>query len=76
MYGVPAKQVKDGHVITYTSVAENNQTAVHLTRKLAINLLLLDPKYYPPLRDLYQNIRAADEQQIVLEPTSARAAAN
>lgn len=73
VYSVPAKQVKDGHVITYTSLAENNQTAVHLTRKLAINLLLLDPKYYPPLRDLYQNIRAADEQQIVLEPASAKA---
>ena len=73
VFSVPARQVKDGHTITYSSVAENNQTAVHLTRKLAINSELLDPRYYPPLRDLYQNIRAADEQQIVLEPSNARA---
>jgi hypothetical protein len=69
----PSAITKDGHVITYECKVENNKTSLHLSRKLAVNLLMLDAKYYLSLRDFFQNIRAGDEQQIVLEPSPSAA---
>lgn len=68
---VPTAIAKDGAVVAYDRKVENNKTSLHLTRKLAFNFLILDPKYYLALRDFYQNVRAGDEQQIVLEPATA-----
>ncbi len=70
---IPPALAKDGHVITYECKVENNKTSLHLSRKLAVNLLMLDPKYYLSLRDFFQNIRAGDEQQILLEPVKTAA---
>jgi hypothetical protein len=70
---VPPPQVRDAHVVTYALTAENNKTVLHLTRKLAVNFLLLDLRYYVALRDFYQFVRGGDEQQIVLEPAATTA---
>jgi len=35
------------------------------------DLISLEPKYYPALRNFYQTVRTTDEQQIVLQPGGA-----
>jgi hypothetical protein len=58
----------DGSVVGYTLKVENNKQTLRLTRKLRVDLLLLDAKYYPTLRNFFQVVRKGDEQQIVLQP--------
>ena len=70
---VPPPQTKDGHIIVYTLKAENNKGSVHVVRKLSVDILLLDPEYYPALRSFFQIVRTGDEQQILLQPASASA---
>jgi hypothetical protein len=40
---------------------------LHLTRKLEINTLTIDQKYYAPLRSFYQIVKTGDDQQIILQ---------
>ena len=53
--------------------AEKDANALHLTRKVTVDILLFDPKYYPALRDFFQLVRTGDEEQIVLQPGTASA---
>jgi hypothetical protein len=46
---------------------------VHLNRVLNLDLLLLEAKYYPALRNFFQVVRTGDEEQVVLQPIGARA---
>ena len=46
---------------------------LHIQRQLDMQLLMLDVKYYGALRNFFQTVRTADEQQIVLQPGSAAA---
>jgi hypothetical protein len=39
---------------------------VTITRTLAYNFAVLDPKEYSDLHDFYQKVAAADQQQLVL----------
>ena len=70
---VPPPQDKDGHIVTYNLKVEGNKNTVHLTRKLTINFLLLEQKYYSSLRNFFESVRTGDEEQIVLQPGSATA---
>jgi len=65
---LPPPQKRDAHTILYTSKAENNKGTLHLNRVLNVDILLLDPKYYPTLRTFFQGVRTADEQQAILQP--------
>lgn len=65
---VPPEQDLNGKVIFYNAKVEPSPGALRLTRKLTIDLLLLDPKYYPALRSFFQAIRTSDGVQVVLEP--------
>jgi len=65
---LPKEVVQDGRVVTYSLKAEDNKASVHITRKLSSDILLMDSKYYPALRNFYQGVRTADEQQILLQP--------
>ena len=65
---LPKPQTADGHVVLYALNVENNKGTLHLTRKLKIDLLVLDAKYYGALRNFFHTVRAGDEQQIVLQP--------
>jgi hypothetical protein len=44
-----------------------------MTRKLKVDFMILEAKYYPALRNFYQTVRTGDEEQIVLQPASASA---
>jgi len=70
---VPAPQRQDAKVVLYTMKAENNKGTLHLNRSLNIDLQLLDPKYYPALRNFFQVVRTIDEQQVILQPAAANA---
>jgi hypothetical protein len=70
---VPSAQAKDGHVINYEMKVEGNKDTLRVTRKLAVDFLLVEQKYYPALRDFFQAVRTGDEEQIVLQPGSTTA---
>ncbi len=64
---VPPGQEKDEHVVSYSLNLEGGKDELHLTRKLRVDFLLLDLKYYSALRNFFQSVRTGDEQQIVLQ---------
>ncbi len=64
---LPAPQDQDQHVVHYVMKVESNAGALRLTRKLSIDLTLLDKKYYPALRNFFQMVRTGDGEQIVLQ---------
>ncbi len=70
---VPAPENQDGHIVTYSVKAENNNGTLHLTRKLTVDIMILDQKYYPALRNFFQVVRTGDEKQIMLQPGTASA---
>jgi len=70
---VPPGEDQDKGVVGYSLKVENGKNTLHLTRKLRVDFMLLDSKYYPALRAFFQGVRSADEQQIVLRPGSAAA---
>ena len=72
---LPPAQNLDAKAAVYALNAENNKGSLHLTRRLNLDLLLLDAKFYPTLRNFFQTVRTGDEQQIVLQP-GASAASN
>jgi hypothetical protein len=65
---LPAAQNQDGHVIQYTLKAEKNGESLHLNRKLTVDVMILDKKYYGALRNFFQTVRTGDAEQIVLQP--------
>ena len=72
--GVPQPQNHDLRVVGYAVAAENAKGALHLTRKLEINTISIDQKYYSPLRSFYQIVKAGDDQQVILLPGTATSA--
>jgi hypothetical protein len=70
---VPPAKNQDSKAIVYTLKVENDKGTLHLNRTLNVDLLLVDPKSYPTLRNIFQIVRAGDEQQVVLEPGRAAA---
>jgi hypothetical protein len=70
---LPKAQNQDGHVVAYTLLTENKTNSVHVTRKMLVDILVIDAKYYPALRNFFQIVRTGDEEQIVLQPGAASA---
>jgi len=71
---LPKPRNNDLHALSYVVSAESSSGAMHLRRKLDLNVIQLDPKYYSALRNFYQGVKAADEQQVVLLAGAARSA--
>ena len=72
---LPAVQSLDAKAAVYNLKVENNQGTLHLTRRLNLDLVMVDQKLYPTLRNFFQAVRTGDEEQIVLQP-GASAASN
>jgi hypothetical protein len=70
---LPKPQNEDGHVMAYESNVEKGTGSLHLSRKFWVDILMLEPKYYPALRNFFQVVRSGDEEQIVLQPGTATA---
>ena len=71
---LPQPQNQDAHVITYDLMAEKAANSLHLTRKVKVDVLFLETKYYGSLRNFFQVVRTGDEEQVVLQPAAATAA--
>lgn len=67
---LPAPTNEDHALVLFTTKAENDHGSLHLSRMLRMNVLLLDPSYYPALRDFFQTVRSSDDQQIILRPAA------
>jgi hypothetical protein len=65
---VPAAQDKNGKVVAYSLKVEQSPGTLRLTRKLTIDFLLIDQKYYGALRNFFQEVRNGDGTQIVVQP--------
>ena len=70
---VPPAQTQDGHIIVYSLKVDNGQGTVRIVRKLSVDILLLEQKYYTALRNFFQVVRTGDEEQVLLQPASAKA---
>jgi hypothetical protein len=70
---VPKAQNEDAKAALYSLQVEADKGTVHVARKLNFDLLILDVKYYPALRNFFQIVRTGDEEQVVLQPGSASA---
>jgi len=62
----PAKD-EDGHIVHYVMKVEPSSGAIRLTRKLSVDIILLDKKYYTALRNFFQTVRTDDGEQVVLQ---------
>jgi hypothetical protein len=69
----PKPTKEDAKVLTYELNVDQGNGTLHLKRQLDMQLMILDVKYYPALRDFFQKVRTADEQQIVVQPSTASA---
>jgi len=70
---IPKALVQDGHVVVYNLKVEDNKGTLHVTRKLSVDVLLLEQKYYGALRNFFQVVRTGDDEQIVLQPGTTSA---
>jgi hypothetical protein len=70
---LPQPQTQDGHVVAYELKAEKGANSLHVTRKVTVDFMLMETKYYTALRSFFQVMRTGDEEQIVLQPGTANA---
>jgi hypothetical protein len=70
---LPPGQSQLGRVVEYTLKVENDKGRLHLARTLNVDFLLLETKYYTALRNFFQVVKTADEEQIALQPSRASA---
>jgi len=63
---LPTPKPLDLKNCTYTLTAAARDGNLHLSRKLMLNLILVDSTKYDILRDFFQGVRTGDEQQAVL----------
>jgi hypothetical protein len=70
----PPQKQGGGGLVTYEMKAENNKGTLHLARSLNVDILILEQKYYAPLRNFFQVVRTNDEQQVILQPGATNAA--
>ncbi|HET6929871.1 MAG TPA: DUF3857 domain-containing protein [Candidatus Acidoferrum sp.] len=70
---VPKPEDQDAKAAEYTLTVEQKPGAVHVTRVLRNDLLLLQKEYYSTLRSFFLVVKSSDEKQIVFEPGAAAA---
>jgi hypothetical protein len=52
--------------VTYSISADGKSGSLLLNRAIALNLTLVNIKYYATIQDFYQTVRAGDEEQVIL----------
>jgi len=70
---VPKPLDKDLKAVLYALKAEDQKSTLHLSRTVRLDMMFVDQKYYPAIRDFFQLVRTGDEQQVILQPGGARA---
>ena len=72
---LPPEQKYDAQAAGYSLAAEDKNGVLHLTRKVTVDMVLLDTKYYGALQKFFQAVRTGDDQQMVVVP-GAKSAGN
>jgi hypothetical protein len=70
---LPPPQDQDKNVVAYTLKVDQAPGTLRLTRKLSINVLLLEQKYYTALRNFFEVVRTSDGEQIIVQPGEVHA---
>ena len=70
---MPKELTQDAKAAVYVRKVQDDKGILRLTRTLRSDLLMLDAKFYPVLRNFYQVVRTGDEEQIILQPMASRA---
>jgi hypothetical protein len=65
---LPKPQTIDAKAIVYNIEAANSNGALHLSRKLDVDVVALPVTSYANLRHIFQGVRTGDEQQLILQP--------
>ncbi len=65
---LPPAQNIPGKVVSYSLIADSKGRTLHWNRHLSLDILMMQTKYYPALRNFFQTVRTGDEQQVVLLP--------
>jgi hypothetical protein len=65
---LPHVQSIAGNVVSYALSADSKNGALHWSRRVGLDILMMDTKYYPALQDFFRKVRTGDEEQIVLLP--------
>ena len=63
---VPQPQHSEIKGCSYDLTVTNKPRLLHISRRLLVNLQVLEVKFYPTLRTFFQNVRSGDEQQVIL----------
>lgn len=70
---LPKDLDQDAKAAQYTLKFEQKSGAVHISRVLRSDLIMIPKGTYPALRNFYQAVKSGDEQQIVLQPGASAA---
>jgi len=65
---VPAPKTQDAKLLVYDLKVENSGGKLHVVRKLDMDVMILEVKYYPAVRQFFQLVRSGDEEQVLLQP--------
>lgn len=70
---MPTPKLQDRQAVLYSLNVENNKGSVHVLRKLNVDVMVLEPNYYPTLRNFFQAVKSGDEEQVLLQSSAASA---
>jgi hypothetical protein len=70
---LPRPKTMDMKAARYDLAVTGTGNAVQIKRQLKIDFVLMDQKFYAPLRSFFQTVKTSDEQQVVLETSRATA---
>jgi len=65
---LPAARNNNLKVLEFTSSAQSKEGSLHIKRELAVEMLLVDKKFYNQVREFFRAVKASDEEQIVIGP--------
>jgi hypothetical protein len=70
---VPQAHRSDINVMSYETAAEQGAGKLHLQRKLVVNTLLLDQKFYGSLQNFFDGVRTGDDDQVIFAAAKQQA---
>ena len=70
---IPPQKTQDAKALVYDLKVDNANGTLRVVRKLNVDVLILDTKYYTTVRNFFQVVRTGDEQQILLQPAATSA---
>lgn len=65
---LPAAQNQDVKAVAYLLKMEDKKGAIHISRTLRSDLMMVGKENYSALQQFFQMVRTGDEEQIVLQP--------